>query len=333
MKIGDRTTDRKKRQTGRIQWMKIYLAPLEGITGHIYRTALKECFDGFDKYFIPFISPNQKGHFSTREKKDVLPENNRGVLAVPQILTNQAEDFIETAKKLAEYGYEEVNLNLGCPSRTVVTKGRGAGFLEEPDRLDRFLDEIFKKREWKISVKTRIGMSEPEEFEDLLKIYNRYPLEELIVHPRLQKDFYKNTPNLDVFAMAAEESRNPLCYNGDICNAEDLKRLRERFPKLDCVMVGRGVLADPALGRVLKGGGQAEKAEPRKFHDLLYRAYCEEMSGDRTVLYKMKELWFYFSGLFTNGKKYYKKIKKCERCVIYESIVNELFMKEEVIHG
>lgn len=188
--------------------MKIYLAPLEGITGHIYRTALKECFDGFDKYFIPFISPNQKGHFSTREKKDVLPENNRGVLAVPQILTNQAEDFIETAKKLAEYGYEEVNLNLGCPSRTVVTKGRGAGFLEEPDRLDRFLDEIFKKREWKISVKTRIGMSEPEEFEDLLKIYNRYPLEELIVHPRLQKDFYKNTPNLDVFAMAAEESRN-----------------------------------------------------------------------------------------------------------------------------
>lgn len=165
MKTGDRKTDRKKRQTGRIQWMKIYLAPLEGITGHIYRTALKECFDGFDKYFIPFISPNQKGHFSTREKKDVLPENNRGVLAVPQILTNQAEDFIETAKKLAEYGYEEVNLNLGCPSRTVVTKGRGAGFLEEPDRLDRFLDEIFKKREWKISVKTRIGMSEPEEFE------------------------------------------------------------------------------------------------------------------------------------------------------------------------
>lgn len=333
MKTGDRKTDRKKRQTGRIQWMKIYLAPLEGITGHIYRTALKECFDGFDKYFIPFISPNQKGHFSTREKKDVLPENNRGVLAVPQILTNQAEDFIETAKKLAEYGYEEVNLNLGCPSRTVVTKGRGAGFLEEPDRLDRFLDEIFKKREWKISVKTRIGMSEPEEFEDLLKIYNRYPLEELIVHPRLQKDLYKNTPNLDVFAMAAEESRNPLCYNGDICNAEDMKRLRERFPKLDCVMVGRGVLADPALGRVLKGGGQAEKAELRKFHDLLYRAYCEKMSGDRTVLYKMKELWFYFSGLFTNGKKYYKKIKKCERCVIYESIVNELFMKEEVIHG
>lgn len=325
MKTGDRKTDRKKRQTGRIQWMKIYLAPLEGITGHIYRTALKECFDGFDKYFIPFISPNQKGHFSTREKKDVLPENNRGVLAVPQILTNQAEDFIETAKKLAEYGYEEVNLNLGCPSRTVVTKGRGAGFLEEPDRLDRFLDEIFKKREWKISVKTRIGMSEPEEFEDLLKIYNRYPLEELIVHPRLQKDFYKNTPNLDVFAMAAEESRNPLCYNGDICNAEDLKRLRERFPKLDCVMVGRGVLADPALGRVLKGGGQAEKAELRKFHDLLYRAYCEEMSGDRTVLYKMKELWFYFSGLFTNGKKYYKKIKKCERCIIKDGRRNSAF--------
>ena len=164
MKTGDRKTDRKKRQTGRIQWMKIYLAPLEGITGHIYRTALKECFDGFDKYFIPFISPNQKGHFSTREKKDVLPENNRGVLAVPQILTNQAEDFLRAVHTFQEMGYEEVNLNLGCPSGTVTAKGKGAGFLAEPEALDGFLETIYEKADVKISIKTRIGIDTGEEF-------------------------------------------------------------------------------------------------------------------------------------------------------------------------
>ena len=313
--------------------MKYYLAPLEGITTYIYRRAYHTHYRPMEKYFTPFLVPHTKKDFNTREKNDILPAHNPGMNLVPQILTNDAKGFLDTVEKLKGYGYDEVNLNLGCPSKTVVSKGRGSGFLIHTEELNRFLDEIYAKADVKISIKTRIGKFDADEWGELLRIYNQYPLEELIVHPRLQKDFYKNTPNLDVFAMAAEESRNPLCYNGDICNAEDLKRLRERFPKLDCVMVGCGVLADPALGRVLKGGGQAEKAELRKFHDLLYRAYCEEMSGDRTVLYKMKELWFYFSGLFTNGKKYYKKIKKCERCVIYESIVNELFMKEEVIHG
>ena len=313
--------------------MKYYLAPLEGITTYIYRRAYHTHYRPMEKYFTPFLVPHTKKDFNTREKNDILPAHNPGMNLVPQILTNDAKGFLDTVEKLKGYGYDEVNLNLGCPSKTVVSKGRGSGFLMHTEELNRFLEEIYAKADVKISIKTRIGKFDADEWGELLRIYNQYPLEELIVHPRLQKDFYKNTPNLDVFAMAAEESRNPLCYNGDICNAEDLKRLRERFPKLDCVMVGRGVLADPALGRVLKGGGQAEKAELRKFHDLLYRAYCEEMSGDRTVLYKMKELWFYFSGLFTNGKKYYKKIKKCERCVIYESIVNELFMKEEVIHG
>ena len=159
--------------------MNLYLAPLEGITGHIYRNALHQCFDGFDKYFIPFISPNQKGHFSTREKKDVMPEHNQGMYAVPQILTNNVEDFLCTAQKLGDYGYKEVNLNLGCPSRTVVTKGRGAGFLDEPQKLDRFLDAVFEKCNLEISIKTRIGMEDPEEFETILPIYNKYLLGEI----------------------------------------------------------------------------------------------------------------------------------------------------------
>lgn len=308
--------------------MKLYLAPLEGITGFIYRRALYERFGGFDKYFIPFISPNQKGHFSTREKKDIMPEHNDGMYAVPQILTNNAEDFLSTAEKLEELGYKEVNLNLGCPSRTVVTKGRGAGFLAYPEKLERFFDEIFKKCRIDVSVKTRIGMDEPEEFERLLNIYNRYPLKELIIHPRVQQDYYKNVPRMDVFTEAAEKSVHPLCYNGDINSPADFTRFQNRFPYTKSVMMGRGVLQDPSLARQIRGGAPAGKEELRKFHDQIYRAYCEEMSGDRTVLYKMKELWCYLGPLLPEYNKYVKKIRKCEKCRVYEGIVDEFFCAE-----
>ena len=311
--------------------MKIYLAPLEGITGYTYRRALYNCFGGFDKYFIPFILPNQKGHLSTREKKDIMPENNEEMYAVPQILTKNAEDFIQTAETLQEYGYDEVNLNLGCPSKTVVTKGRGAGFLDRPDELDKFLDEIFSKCDMKISIKTRLGMDDPEEFEDLLTIYNKYPLEELIVHARVQKDYYKNTPRLETFGEAVERAKSPVCYNGDIVTADDCTRLQEMFPTLDCIMTGRGTLKNPALAREIRGGAPASKEEIRRFHDMMYNEYCEDLSGDRNILFRMKELWSYLAPMFTNNKKYAKKIKKAEKCVVYENAVRELFGCEQLI--
>lgn len=311
--------------------MKIYLAPLEGITGWIYRGAIRECFGGFDKYFVPFIKPNQKGHLSSREKKDIFPANNEGAYTVPQILTNNAEDFLRTAEKLEEYGYTEVNLNLGCPSKTVVTKGRGAGFLAYPERLEAFLDTVFRECRIKISVKTRLGVEEGREFKELLEIFNRYPMEELIIHPRVQKDFYKNTPDLEVFAEALGKSRNPVCYNGDIFSAEDYRRFHERFPDVECIMTGRGVLADPALAREIRGGKSAEKEELRKFHDIVYAGYCREMSGDRTVLYKMKEMWSYMAPLFEDYKKYAKKIKKCEKCAVYEQVIDEFFDSRELL--
>lgn len=310
--------------------MKIYLAPLEGITGWIFRSAVHECFGGFDKYFVPFIRPNQMGHLSAREKKDILPEHNTGMRTVPQILTNRADDFLRTAEKLKDFGYEEVNLNLGCPSKTVATKGRGAGFLADPASLDRFLGEIFEKSPVRISLKTRLGMEDASEFMALMNIYNKYPAEELIIHPRVQKDFYKNTPDLQAFARAADISRIPVCYNGDIFSVEDYERFTERFPETDRVMTGRGVLKDPSLARKLRGGRGADKEELRRFHDILYAGYCEEMSGDRTILYKMKELWTYLAPLFSDSKKYAKKIKKAEKCIVYEQIIEDFFAETEV---
>lgn len=311
--------------------MKIYLAPLEGITNYVYRKALFECFDGFDKYFIPFIRAKQNLNLSGREKKDLLPENNEGMYAVPQILTKKAEDFIRTVELLSEYGYQEVNLNLGCPSKTVVTKGCGAGFLDRPEELERFLDEIFAKCNIQISVKTRLGMEDASGFPELMKLYNKFPMKELIIHPRVQKDFYKNTPNLEMFAEAFAMSTNPVCYNCDIFCVEDHQRICERFPELDAVMSGRGTLTNPALAREIRGGQALTKAELRKFHDLVYHTYRAEVSGDRNVLFKMKELWFYMGPLFANNKKYLKKIKKSEKCIVYESAVAELFSNEELI--
>lgn len=310
--------------------MKLYMAPLEGITGWIFRSAVHECFGGFDKYFVPFIRPNQMGHLSAREKKDILPENNKGMYAVPQILTNKSEDFIRTAEKLKEYGYDEINLNLGCPSRTVVTKGRGAGFLARPDELDAFLCEIMEKCDVRISVKTRLGVEEPEEFYRIMDIYNKYPFEEVIIHPRVQKDFYKNRPNREVFGDILPLSRSPVCYNGDIFTREDHVRFAEMHPGVERVMTGRGVLADPALGREIQGGRDPDKEELRRFHDIVYEGYCREMSGDRTILYKMKELWTYLSSMLTDHGKYAKKIRKCERCTAYEKIIDRFFEEEEI---
>ena len=212
--------------------MEFYFAPLEGITGYLYRNAFEQSYGGVKKYFTPFLTPHTDKSFNTREKNDVLPEHNEGLYVVPQILTNCAEDCIRVARDLQKLGYEEINLNLGCPSGTVVSRGRGAGFLAEPKKLDAFLEQVVSElSDMRISVKTRIGVKEPEEFETLLSVYNRYPLEELIIHPRVREDYYKNKPNWEIFEKALQESKNPVCYNGDIFTMQDYQRLCEQMPE------------------------------------------------------------------------------------------------------
>lgn len=220
--------------------MKFYMAPLEGITTYIYRNIHHHRFPGLEKYYTPFVSPTSNHDFKSREKRDVLPENNRGIPLVPQILSNHADEFLYTAERLIEYGYSEINLNLGCPSGTVVAKGRGSGFLSDLEGLNRFLGEIFDKLTVPVSVKTRIGRNEPSEFRDILAVYNKYPICELTIHPRVRADFYRGRPNWDVFEEALENSVNPVCYNGDINSVEDYERFCERFPAVERIMIGRG---------------------------------------------------------------------------------------------
>lgn len=307
--------------------MRLEMAPLEGLTTYIFRNAYAKHFGHIDKYYTPFLSLHKDKEFNHKERQEVSPQNNEGLWVVPQVLTNSAEDFLRAAHTLKSLGFEEVNLNLGCPSGTVVPKKKGAGMLEDPVYLEHFLEECFEKTPLKISIKTRLGMEEEEEWNKILAIYNRFPLEELIVHARVREDYYKKPVRWEAFGKALAESRCPVCYNGDIFTVEDYARLTERFPKLEAVMLGRGLLRNPGLAEAITTGecnGNQENSEDyytklRAFHDELYIGYQQIMSGDRNVLFKMKEFWSYLLYSFPNMEKRLKSLHKLKTCSEYES--------------
>lgn len=303
--------------------MKYDLAPMEGITTYIYRSTFEKYYGGISRYYTPFLASM---HLSSREKNEVLPEHNEGMTLIPQILSNRADEFLEITKALQAYGYDTVNLNLGCPSGTVVSKHRGSGFLAVPEELDAFLAEIFDKCPLKISVKTRIGISDESEWEDILKVYEKYPIAELIIHTRLQKDFYKLPTRPHTFA-AARRLGIPLCYNGDITSPETQQAALTVDPHIDRFMLGRGIIADPELVETLSSQSPArDKDRLQSFLTDICDRYLAEMSGgERNTLYKLKEIWVYLGSLFVDAEKYVKKIKKANRLTEYEAAMRSLF--------
>ena len=331
--------------------MQIYFAPLEGITGFAYRNVHRQFFgEEIDKYFSPFAAPNYTHNFKTREREDIDPANNEGVRLVPQILTNRAGDFLWAAKEMYEMGYREINLNLGCPMPTVVKKGRGSGQLGDLDALDLFLEEICEgmhlmqippripdsdfdnsdsvnaDEKLRFTVKTRIGFEDAGRAEALLDIYNRYPIWELTVHPRTQRDLYGGTPDLETFSMFLEKSTHPVVYNGDIFSLEDYEKIRARFPECGAVMIGRGLIADPALARELRGGALLQKEELRSFHDAVYESLKKTLPGQAPLMGKMKELWFYMGRNFDGADRFLKEIRKAKNEIQYRAAVRTLFV-------
>lgn len=318
--------------------MKFYFAPMEGITGYVFRNAYQKYFGGIDTYFTPFIASTGLNH---KEKNDVLPAHNEKVHVVPQILTNKAEDFLMIAGKMKDYGYESVNLNLGCPSGTVVSRHRGAGMLEDTEYLTQFLDEIFAKSPLPVSVKTRIGMREVEEWESLLNIFSRYPIKELIIHPRLQKEFYLGTPHWECYEKAKEVLSCPLCYNGNIDSVSAFRKFQEAFPREQSLMIGRGLLKNPWLvqeisGQLADDGGRTDvcgtdirRDTLQAFLQELLEQYSQVMSGETNTLFKLKEIWVYLGEYFLARdpavEKLLKKIRKARSVSEYSIAVAALF--------
>ena len=252
--------------------MDVRFAPMEGLTDSILRRVQHRCFGGVSRYYIPFVTPTVHHVFTPKELRQILPEENEGMDAVPQLLARDPEHFLWAAGELQAMGYQEVNLNLGCPSGTVTAKGRGAGMLRDPQGMTAFLDAIIDRCPIAISIKTRIGFDSPEEWPDILAIYRRYPMKELIIHPRTRRDFYKGALHPETFR-AAYEAGLPVVYNGDLFDLEACERLQQEYPGMP-MMLGRGLVANPALGRQLQGGEGLTVPALRAFHDQLYAAYA-----------------------------------------------------------
>jgi tRNA-dihydrouridine synthase len=299
--------------------MRYYFAPMEGVTDSIYRQLHHKHFGGVDRYYMPFLSPTQHRALTAREARELPKADSVAFTAVPQILTKRSEDFLWAANVCRDLGYDEVNLNLGCPSGTVVAKGKGSGMLRDPDALDAFLEAIYKDAPLPISVKTRIGMESAREFPRILEIYNRYPIHELTVHPRVRKVFYKGGVEMEAFRYASENSKNKLCFNGNLNSLQDISAFSAEFPHIDSVMLGRGLIGDPGM----LVGTTAAKLEA--FHNDLLEEYMVCFGSARNAMFRMKENWGFLLHRFEGSEKLGKRLRKTTDVTEFKSITSEIF--------
>ncbi len=302
-------------------------APMESLGSAIFRRLHAQFFGGVDRYYIAFVTPTREPRFTERQLRELALDANAGIHAIPQLLTRRAEDFIWAARALADMGYDEVNLNLGCPAGTVVAKGKGAGFLRERNALEVFLKEIFDANlPIPISVKTRLGWSDPEEFELLKEIFNAFPIKCLTVHARVKTDLYRGKARITAFEKALPSLTMPVGYNGDIVTTKELFEIEKRFPTLSQVMVGRGLIADPALFRKARGGNPASLTELHDFTTALFEEHALLWGSSKNAMMRMKEYWFLLSNLFDGATdKDLKRIYKARTISDYEEAVKALF--------
>ena len=293
---------------------------MEGLTDSVYRSLHHKYFGGVDKYYMPFLSPSVHRSLTPREARELPMADAVDFEAVPQLLTKSVEDFLWAAEQCRDRGYREINLNLGCPSGTVFSKGKGSGLLRDPDGLERFLDGIFADPPLPISLKTRLGVESPEEFPRLLEIYNRYPVKLLILHPRVRKAFYEGEVQIESFRYALENSKNPLCFNGNLCSAADIQAFSAKFPSIHSVMLGRGLIGDP--GMLCPNGTDLQKLEA--FSDELLDTYTSLFGGPRNAMFRLKENWRYLLCLFDDAEKLGKRLKKTTDVAEYRSLTHEM---------
>jgi len=304
--------------------MLLEMAPMEGITTYIYRNAVNRYFGGIDTFFSPFISVHQNKSLNFKEINDIKPDNNKDIKLIPQVMASNVDDFLNTGKQIVDMGYNHINFNFGCPSGTVTAKGKGAGALLNPDELRLFLDGVFEKTDIKISVKTRIGYSSPDEWEALLKVYRDFPLEELIIHGRVREEFYNGHSRMEYVLDSVRDlcPKMKVSYNGDIFTEQNYKSLQDKSSGLYACMLGRGIIANPALARIIRTNEKTIDVEAfKKFNLEILNEYDKIMSGKKNSLFRIKELWFYMSNIFTEPQKTLRKVQKCKTLGEYEMLI------------
>jgi len=310
---------------------RLLLAPLKGLSDAVFRKTCAEHFSGFDGAIAPFVTAVPADRLTEHHVRDLLPRADGGIPIVPQILGNVAENFVFLARHLYDRGYPEVNWNLGCPFRPVAKKKRGAGLLPFPEHVDEFLDKTVRALPGRLSIKMRLGRNRPDEILRLLPVLDRYPVEEITIHPRTGTQMYAGLPDLGMFQACLEQSRHRLVYNGDIFNLSGFQDLAARFPGVHSWMIGRGALSNPFLPAIIKAGRDEipDKVEKFKaFYEDLFARYRERLSGPGHLLDRMKGFWTYFAGAFTNGLELEKKVHRSSNLTRYLEVVARFFRED-----
>ena len=308
--------------------MNYYVAPMEGLTDRVWRQAHQKWFGWAGapaKYYAPFLSPPENRVLIKKKMAELAPEANPGAPVVPQLLAKDGALAAWMVGQLRQLGYTEVNLNFGCPSGTVTAKGKGSGMLRDLNKLDAFLAALFAEAEGPLTVKTRLGVEKPEEFAAVLEVYNRYPIAELTIHPRVMRQQYRGIADREAFAKALPACRMPVCYNGDLTTVEQLRAFEADFPTVQSLMVGRGIIADPALFRQALGGPAATKEELRGYLDDLYHGYTALFGSAGCAISRMKGHWFYLIHRFEGSERLEKQLRKLREPWEYETVVNQIF--------
>lgn len=307
-------------------------SPLQGFTDFRFRNAFHKYFGGIDTFYSPYIKLNGKLVVKGSYERDILPENNSTLQVIPQIITNDAEEFLFVAKYVKQLGYNELNWNLGCPYPMVAKSGMGSGLICNTGRIDEILERAHHETDIIVSMKMRMGYDNPTEILDVFPILEKYPIKNIAIHARIGKQLYKGGVDLDSFQKCLDVSKHKLYYNGDITSVEKFRMLKERFPSIDHFMIGRGLIADPFLPSMIKNN-TTEYPKNRfeifeEFHDTIYRDYDAYLQGPTPIKMKMLGFWEYFSESFSNPQKTYKKIKKAGNSKHYEEAVREIFRSE-----
>mgnify|MGYP006191557341 FL=1 len=304
-------------------------SPLQGFTDFRFRNAFHKHFGGIDTFYSPYIKLNGKLVVKGSYERDILPENNNTLEVIPQIITNDAEEFLFVAKYVQQFGYKELNWNLGCPYPMVAKCGMGSGLIKNTDQIEHILKRVHNETDIIVSMKMRMGYENATEILDVFPILEQYPIKNIAIHARIGKQLYKGGVDLDSFQKCLDTSKQKIYYNGDITSVAKFNELQERFPSIDHWMIGRGLIADPFLPSMIKNN-TTEYPKNRleifeAFHDEIYREYDAYLQGPTPIRMKMLGFWEYFSESFSNPQKTFKKIKKAGNSKNYEAAVKEIF--------
>ncbi len=304
------------------------MAPLQGFTDFLYRRCYHTFFGSVDEYYIPYIAlgPGQK--IRNSQYREILPENNEGIPVVPQILCSNTKELKQLATEIRNFGYQKINLNLGCPFSMATKRGRGTGLLEKPDELKEVLDSLFTDFDFVISAKLRSGLTNDQTIVDQVDLLNAYPFEKLIFHPRTAQQMYKGVANKPLFAELKKLVKVPLVYNGDILSPNDIDELKKLVPEQNDWMIGRGILSNPFLPDELKGVFLTKEQKLEKllqFHALVLENYQSVLQNEEHILRRMQAFWSYFSACFPNPRKAFKPVKKAHKLPSFLKIYPSIF--------